>query len=173
MVHTRVRGRRVRIDGRWLMSQIAIGKPMIVTSAIQAIATAIPEAHQPIRSHQMNRTNRFGPLWWMITVWPIERPSGREATRPTAKAVAYECTTRPSRERLGSAPALAIPLRRSAWTGRAIDAVVASARRGERPSTVGPLLERLDPRRLGEIGDEPGHPFRSRGQAGGRSGSIR
>jgi len=27
------------------MSQIAIGKPMIVTSAIQAIATAIPEAH--------------------------------------------------------------------------------------------------------------------------------
>jgi len=24
----------------------------------------------------MNRTSRFGPLWWTTTVWPIERPPG-------------------------------------------------------------------------------------------------
>jgi hypothetical protein len=60
-VHARVRGRSVRIDGSRLMIQMPSGMPMIVTSAIHAIATATPDAHQPMNNHQMNRTSRFGP----------------------------------------------------------------------------------------------------------------
>ncbi len=39
-----------------------MGIPMIVTSAIQANMTAIPEAHQPMESHHTARTSRLGPL---------------------------------------------------------------------------------------------------------------
>jgi hypothetical protein len=70
--------------------------PMIVTSAIQAIATAIPQAHQPISIHQLSRTSRFGPLWWKITVWPIERPPGGCATRSALRP----CRPALSRSRL-------------------------------------------------------------------------
>jgi len=59
----RVRGRSVRIDGRRLMIQMPSGIPMIVISAIHAMVTAMPDAHQPMNSHQMKRTRRFGPRW--------------------------------------------------------------------------------------------------------------
>src|SRR4029077_6746550 len=42
--------------------------PRIVISASQAIATTIPDAHQPMNSHQTNRTRRFGPRCCSTTV---------------------------------------------------------------------------------------------------------
>jgi len=45
------------------MIQMRSGIPMIVTSAIHATATAIPDAHQPMNSHQTKRTRSFGPRW--------------------------------------------------------------------------------------------------------------
>ena len=58
-----VRGRSVRIDGSRLIIQMPSGMPMIVMSANQAIVTAMPDAHQPMNSHHMKRTRRFGPRW--------------------------------------------------------------------------------------------------------------
>ena len=43
------------------MIQMPSGMPMIVTSASQATVTAMPDAHQPMNSHQMKRIRRFGP----------------------------------------------------------------------------------------------------------------
>ena len=43
------------------MIQMPSGMPMIVMSATHAIATAMPDAHQPMNSHHRNRTSRFGP----------------------------------------------------------------------------------------------------------------
>jgi hypothetical protein len=43
------------------MIQIPRGMPMIVISATHATATAIPEAHQPMNSHQRKRTSSPGP----------------------------------------------------------------------------------------------------------------
>ncbi len=42
------------------MSQMPRGMPIIVMSAIQATATTIPEAYQPMRSHYTNRA-RMSP----------------------------------------------------------------------------------------------------------------
>src|SRR5712691_6956594 len=59
MTHVRVRGRSVRTDGRWLMSQIPSGMPMMLMSASQASTTATADAHHPMKSHQTNRSRPF------------------------------------------------------------------------------------------------------------------